>query len=267
MTIASPGLQIEGVPGFDPSYQQPDSWAFDFFGAQQPYTQKKLAPDFLNVTPIVRPPSGFPGRDPAYFEQPDPWTYAFFGGRQPYAGLNLLNPTGQLNVLPSAGILVHPGRTIVVNELLQQWQPDIWPGYFVRGAAPYIFEEELGPVTPQVVIPTFGRIIGPSGGVDALLVMWANLVNLGDVGAYVQRPDYADRSVQVTGTFAGGTVVIEGSNDGVNFYTLTNPAGSNLSFTSNGLLQVTEACAYIRPHCTASVSSVTVTMCARRSYR
>jgi len=62
------------------------------------------------------------------------------------------------------------------------------------------------------------------------------LAAAGDIGQPLQRTDLADRSVHVTGTFAGATIVLEGSNDGTNYFTLANPAGAALSFTRAGLM-------------------------------
>src|SRR5260370_9716330 len=80
------------------------------------------------------------------------------------------------------------------------------------------------------IVPTFTKIRGPAGGVDAVVTTWTPLAAAGDVGQPLQRTDLADRSAQVTGTFAGATIVLEGSNDGSNYFTLSNPPGTALSF-------------------------------------
>ena len=70
------------------------------------------------------------------------------------------------------------------------------------------------------------------------------------------------------GTFSAATLVFEGSNDGTNYFTLSNPSGTALSFTAAGLMQVTEATAWVRPHVTAgSGANLTVTLTARRTLR
>ena len=118
------------------------------------------------------------------------------------------------------------------------------------------------------IIPTFSKIRGPSGGIDAVVVNWTPLAASGDIGQAVQRVDISDRSVQVTGTFAGATIVFEGSNDGVNYFTLSNPAGTALSFTAAGFIQVNQPAAWVRPRVTAgSGASLTVTLTARRTMR
>lgn len=118
------------------------------------------------------------------------------------------------------------------------------------------------------IIPTFSKIRGPAGGIDAVVATWTGLAASGDVGQALQRTDLVDRSVQVNGTFSGATLVFEGSNDGTNYFTLSNPSGTTLSFTAAGLMQVTEATAWVRPHVTSgSGASLTVTLTARRTLR
>ena len=51
---------------------------------------------------------------------------------------------------------------------------------------------------------------------DAWAISWT--VSTGDDGSPVKMPMANDRSVQVTGTFATSTVVIQGSNDGTNWH-------------------------------------------------
>ena len=79
--------------------------------------------------------------------------------------------------------------------------------------------------------------------------------------------DYSDRSVQIAGTFGAGTVVFEGSNDGTNYATLTDPQGNAISKTSAALEQVTEAALLAKPRVSGAdgATSVTVTVIARRS--
>jgi hypothetical protein len=118
------------------------------------------------------------------------------------------------------------------------------------------------------ITPTFSKIRGPAGGIDAVVATWTPFAASGDVGQALQRPDLSDRSVQVTGTFAGSTIVFEGSNDGTNYFTLASPSGAALSFTAAGLLQLNQATAFVRPRVTAgSGASLAVTMIGRRTYR
>jgi hypothetical protein len=118
------------------------------------------------------------------------------------------------------------------------------------------------------IVPAFTKLRSPAGGIDAIVATWTPLAASGDVGQPLQRVDLPDRSVQVAGTFAGATIVFEGSNDGANYFTLASPSGAALSFTAAGLVQVNMPAAFVRPHVTAgSGASLTVTMTARRTIR
>jgi hypothetical protein len=83
-------------------------------------------------------------------------------------------------------------------------------------------------------------------------VLWENVPN-GSTGEAVQLGSYQDRSVQVTGTFgAGGSVSIQGSNDGgTTWATLSDPLGNALTFTAAGLKQVLELTDRVRCSVTA----------------
>jgi hypothetical protein len=118
------------------------------------------------------------------------------------------------------------------------------------------------------IVPTFTKLRGPAGGIDALVAAWTPLAATGDIGQPLQRVDLPDRSVQVAGSFAGATIVFEGSNDGANWFTLSSPSGAALSFTAAGLMQVNMPVAFVRPHVTSgSGASLTLTMTARRTLR
>jgi hypothetical protein len=87
-------------------------------------------------------------------------------------------------------------------------------------------------------------------------------------GAPLNAPNLSDKTVQVgvTGdTFGAGTVVIEGSHNGVDWVTLLDPNNTALSFTANDLKQVPASVVYIRPRATVSVTQVTVILLARRT--
>lgn len=88
-----------------------------------------------------------------------------------------------------------------------------------------------------------------------------------DTGLPVESAQLADRSVHIEGALGtGGVVVIEGSNDGVNFVTLTDPLGNALSFNAVGRIKtIMEAVAYIRPRVSAgdAATSFTVTLLVR----
>jgi hypothetical protein len=79
------------------------------------------------------------------------------------------------------------------------------------------------------------------------LVTWNTLTTTDTVGATVTLPAHSDRSVQISGTFGGTTVTIEGSNDGTNFQTLDDFQGNELSFASADLENIAQAVYYLRP--------------------
>lgn len=78
---------------------------------------------------------------------------------------------------------------------------------------------------------------------------WLTMTETNGSGDAWFNPGLRDRSVQVDGTFGGGTIKLQGSNDssGSNWFDLHDPLGNTLSFTSAGLKQVLEACLYYRP--------------------
>lgn len=81
-----------------------------------------------------------------------------------------------------------------------------------------------------------------------------------ETGAQAEEPEHSDMSVQVGGTFGGGTVVLEGSNDGTTFHILTDPLGNNASFTSADLMQIIETCRYVRPRVTGGNGTTAITV-------
>lgn len=89
-----------------------------------------------------------------------------------------------------------------------------------------------------------------------------------DTGEAIVYPNYADRTVQVSGTFGtGGNVVIEGTIDGTNYVTLADVSGATLSFSSAGLKTIVDVPWKIRPRVTAGdgTTSITVSLAMRRN--
>jgi hypothetical protein len=112
------------------------------------------------------------------------------------------------------------------------------------------------------VNPTMQRI-----GNGSLLIRWA-LTNADFDGAPIgdNLGDYFDRSVQVVGSFGGATVVIQGSNNGNDWYALDDPQGGDLSFAAPGGKAITEVPQFTRPLLVGgAASSVTVSVFARRA--
>lgn len=98
----------------------------------------------------------------------------------------------------------------------------------------------LSPLT----FPTDQFVGGARGG------SWT-LAN-GESGVSLALPLFSDKSVNIFGTFGvGGSVTIQGSLDGTNWQTLTDPQGNALTKTAASLEAVSEAVPYIRPVVTA----------------
>lgn len=110
-------------------------------------------------------------------------------------------------------------------------------------------------------------VITSGDGFNGKIFNWT-LVN-GETGDPVTGEDsmLSDRSVQVSGTFgAGGTVLIEGSNDSVTWYTLSSPANTALSFNAAGLKQIVEISHRTRVRVSAGdgTTNISVSMYCRR---
>lgn len=85
----------------------------------------------------------------------------------------------------------------------------------------------------------------------AIPVAWLGMVS-GDVGAPVELPVFSDRTVQVNGTLgAGGSIVVEGSIDGVEYLTLNDPQGLPLEITTKKVETIMEIVKFIRPRVAA----------------
>jgi hypothetical protein len=83
----------------------------------------------------------------------------------------------------------------------------------------------------------------------------------GDDGAPVGFPGSGDRTVQVEGTFGtGGTLLIEGTLNGTSWYTLRDPSGVALSFSSANLKTVLEHVVSIRPRVNGGDGSTSITV-------
>jgi hypothetical protein len=101
-------------------------------------------------------------------------------------------------------------------------------------------------------------------GLDDTVVSWTGLAT-GDDGQPVQMPAHPNRSVQVNGTFAGASVTIQGSNDGLNYFTLNDPQGNPLVFVAAKIEQLLETTRYVRPIVTggAGLALIVSLQCAR----
>lgn len=96
-------------------------------------------------------------------------------------------------------------------------------------------------------------------GQDTRIISWAGLLN-GDSGDPFELAGARIGSVQVLGTFgAGGTVLLEGSNDGTTYATLSNQAGTAISHTTAVLKTPVETPRYVRPRVSAGDGTTDLT--------
>ncbi len=87
--------------------------------------------------------------------------------------------------------------------------------------------------------------------------LWETLTTTNDTGLPLNpnggSVSFSDKTVHVKGTFGvGGNVIIEGSNDGSTYITLTDPLGVDLNtITAETVVAILENPLYIRPRVTA----------------
>lgn len=107
---------------------------------------------------------------------------------------------------------------------------------------------------------TINSTITPTKTSKACVAQWAGLAN-GVDGSALDQSQYTDKSVQVSGTFgAGGNLRLQGSNDNINWNTLTDPQGAALDITAASIKFVAEATRYIRPLITAGDGTTLLTV-------
>lgn len=97
---------------------------------------------------------------------------------------------------------------------------------------------------------TLNRNIAKDGSV--IQASWTGLTFAStDDGAPLGQPAWGERTVQVFGTFgAGGSLAMEGSNDGTTWAPVANRAGSALVFTAAGINRIQDYPLYVRPRVT-----------------
>ena len=106
-------------------------------------------------------------------------------------------------------------------------------------------------------------------GVPSCLISWSGLLNA-DTGAAVELVDYADKTATMTGTFGvGGSITLQGSNNGTDWFALTDAQTSAVTKNSAAMELIVENPRYIRPIVTAGdgTTNLVVQICCRRSVR
>lgn len=82
-----------------------------------------------------------------------------------------------------------------------------------------------------------------------------------DTGVGVILADFPDKTIVVGGaTWGGATLLVEGSNDGTNYVTLTDPQGNALSKTADFVEAILENPLYLRVSTSGGTNSVIPTI-------
>ena len=118
----------------------------------------------------------------------------------------------------------------------------------------------------SIITPTQSNppIPGHQNVPDVLQTVWANVSDV-DTCTSVRTAYFANNTVQMTGNFAGATVILEGSNDNVTFFTLLDLFAAPVTFTSSGIKSVAQIPLYVRPSTSGGLHSrVAVNLVSRR---
>lgn len=114
------------------------------------------------------------------------------------------------------------------------------------------------------ISPTLSDI---SGDGNVRKIVWAALTTTNDNGSPAEWIQWAGRCVQFNGTFGvGGTIKLQGSNDGTNWYDLADAQGNAISKTAAGIEQVLEMTQFVRPFVSAGdgTTNLTATLVMRK---
>lgn len=85
------------------------------------------------------------------------------------------------------------------------------------------------------------------GDGSTIIVTWSPVTSA-DTCVAVRYPEFADRSIHVSGTFDGATVQIQGSNNGgVSFATLADPTETTISISTERIRAILENTDYVKP--------------------
>jgi len=90
-------------------------------------------------------------------------------------------------------------------------------------------------------------------------LQWETVASEDDGEPLILPNGGAQVAIHVMGTFGGGTLTMQGTIDGTNWFTLKDgPNGSEVTFTAAGYAEVATAVKQIRPSAGASITDVDV---------
>lgn len=106
------------------------------------------------------------------------------------------------------------------------------------------------------------------GDGSVVLFRFTPLTTTNADSAPIEFAQWADRCVQVSGTWgAGGAAVVEGSNDGSTYFTMNSAQGTALSMSADSLKQIVEVPRFARVRVTGGdgTTSLTANFVLRRA--
>ena len=114
---------------------------------------------------------------------------------------------------------------------------------------------------------TITPTVTPRPDVKTISYVWNDMAT-GDTIDAMKSPGVGAGALlacaQIAGTFGGATVTLTGSNDGVNFHTLKDVGGSDITMTAAGMAEFSTAALYLKPAISGGAGdSVTVTVAMR----
>jgi len=93
------------------------------------------------------------------------------------------------------------------------------------------------------ITPTMTQCAG-----NSYLHAWETLTEANNVGEAISLPGASDRSYRIAGSFGSATVVLQGSYDGTNYFTLHDAVdGASISVTAAANGVIAENVLWIRP--------------------
>ena len=116
-----------------------------------------------------------------------------------------------------------------------------------------------------VISPTITAVGRGDGG--TVLVTWAAVTETDTFGP-VSLPEYAEKSVHVSGTFDSASVAIQGSNDGTTYCSLFDASSTIIAITAaTSLKAILENTVHVKPLATSggATQSLSVFMLCRMS--
>jgi len=116
------------------------------------------------------------------------------------------------------------------------------------------------------IAPAVSNLNVGGGDGSVCKVTWTPVTEADTCGP-VDLTAFADKSIQVTGTFGGASVALQGSNDaGTNFLPLNDATGTVIAITTAKIKEVLEMTEQVKPVATGGTGqSLTVVILARRA--